>query len=319
MKRWILLAAGAAGLCAQAPVPAAQAPIPGDTVVATVDGKPLTAGELRNIMAAAPRFLASYKTNPQETIRDYFVVHEMGKTAEQLNLMDKSPWKEQLENLRLQFENARMDLLANAAISNELNSYPVPEEQAQKYYEANRGRFEEATVKIIVIRFRAGDAKPKGTADTDLEAAARAVIQSAHSPDRSEEEAKKLADLLAHQARGGVDFAKLAAENSDDAETKNAGGDFGSISMATSYVPIDLRRAALALKPGEVSDPVKVAVAYYIVRCEKKSTLPLTQVHSQVLLEIRQQHRDEFIKQLQKRYTPAVENPAALIQLGIGK
>ena len=304
MKRWILLAAVAAVL-------RAQAPIPGDTVVAKVDGKAITAADLRNIINAAPGFLTMYRNKPDEAIRDYFVLRALAEKGGKFNLADQSPWKEQIEN-------ARVNILANAELSHELNSYVVPEGDVQKYFEAHQGRFEQATVKIIKIAFNPG-VNAKGTSDEALADAARAVVAAAHNPNRSEADAKKLADDLAHQARGGVDFAKLAAQYSDDEETRNAGGDFGVIKINSSY-PAELKNAALALKPGDVSDPVKVAgFAYYIVRCQQKSAQPLTEVHSAIVLELRQQHNDELVKQLQQRYLPVIERPDALVQIGIGK
>jgi parvulin-like peptidyl-prolyl isomerase len=305
MKRWILLAACAAVLPAQAPVPA-------DTVVATVDGKSLTAGELRDIIAASPRFQAAFKSKPDETIRDYFVVRALAEEGEKLKLAEQSPWKEQIEN-------ARRELLTNAMISHELNAYMVPEEDAHKYFEANKDRFQQVTVKIIKIAFKA-DAKAKNTSDESLAQAAQSVIAAAHSPNRSEAQAQKLADDLSHQARGGVDFAQLATKYSDDEETAKAGGDFGAITMNTSYVPMDLRRAALALQPGDVSDPVKVpGICFYILRSEKKAPQNYQEVHNTILLEIRQKHADELVHALQQRYAPTIVKPDALIQIGNGK
>jgi parvulin-like peptidyl-prolyl isomerase len=305
MKRWILLAAFAAVLPAQAPVPA-------DTVVATVDGKNLTAGELRDIIAASPRFQAAFKSKPDETIRDYFVVRALAEEGEKLKLADQSPWKEQIEN-------ARREILTNATISHELNAYMVPEDDAHKYFDANRDRFQQVTVKIIKIAFKA-DGKTKDTSDESLAQAAQSVIAAAHSPNRSEAQAQKLADDLSHQARGGVDFAKLATQYSDDEETAKSGGDFGSITMNTSYVPMDLRRAALALQPGDVSDPVKISgICYYILRCEKKAAQPYQEVHNTILLELRQKHADQLVQSLQKRYVPSIVKPDVLIQIGNGK
>jgi parvulin-like peptidyl-prolyl isomerase len=252
-----------------------------------------------------------YRNKPEEAIRDYFVLRALSEKADKLSLADQSPWKEQIEN-------ARVNILANAMLSHEFNAYAAPEADVQKYFEAHQGRFEQATVKIIKIAFNPAG-KAKGTSDEALADAARAVVAAAHNPNRTEAEARKLAGDLAHQARGGGDFSKLAAEYSDDPETKNAGGDFGVIKITSSY-PAELKNAALALKPGEVSDPVKIqGFAYYIVRCQEKSAQPLQEVHSAIVLELRQQHNDELVKQLQQRYLPVVAKPDALIQIGIGK
>ncbi len=305
MKRWILLAASVAVL-------SAQAPIPNDTVVATVDGKSVTAGELREIIATAQGFLAAFKSKPDEAIRDYFVVRALADEGEKLKLADQSPWKEQIED-------ARRKILTNATLSHELNGYVVPEPDVQQYFEANKDRFQQVTVKMIKVGFNP-NFKPSDTSNETLAQAAQSVIAAAHSPNRSEADAKKLADDLAHQARGGVDFAQLAQKYSDDETTAKAGGDFGAITMNTSYVPMDLRRAALALQPGQVSDPVKVSgISYYIVKCEKRTAQSLQEVHSSIVLELRQKHADEMVKKLQQRYVPAIVKPEALIQIGNGK
>ena len=76
----------------------------------------------------------------------------------------------------------------------------------------------------------------------------------------------------------------------------------------------------LAGEPGQVSAPIKVSgIVYYIVKCEKKSALSLQDVHSSILLELRQQHTNQLLKKLQQQYLPAILKPEALIQIGNGK
>jgi len=301
-----LFLAGAALLAAQATAPASQ------TVVATVDGKEVTADQVRRMIASAPpSFFTALKANPAVAIRDFFIVRELSTEAEKYNLADESPWKEQIEN-------TRTNILANAMIVRVLNVYSVPEEQTEKYYQDNLARFEKAEIKIIKIAFQPGAQPATAISDSGLEAAARAAVESAHGPNRSESDARKLAESLVAQLRGGADFKKLAGEYSDDAESKQSGGDFGSITGTSPY-PEDLKKAALALKPGEISDPVRVSVAFYIVRCDSKSVQSLKDVHDTIVSELKVRHRDEFLNQLQKRFTPAGVNSAALSDIANGK
>lgn len=290
----------------------AQPPTPADAVVAKVDGRDVTAGELRKMIAAAgPAFLAAYKANPGNAIRDLFLLRELAGEGEKLKLADESPWKDQLEN-------ARMNILANAMITHELNSYMPPDAEVQKFYEANAARYEQVGIRIIKIGFQPG-ATPSGTSDDALAEQARGVLEAAHNAARAESDAQKLADEIAKKARAGGDFKKMAEDYSEDQESKKSGGDIGKISAATSWVPEPLKKAALALKPGETSEPVKVSVAFYIVHCDSKTAQALNDVRQQVVLELREQHRAAFLKDLQKKLTPALVNPEALVQIGNGK
>lgn len=90
----------------------------------------------------------------------------------------------------------------------------------------------------------------------------------------SDAEAKKKIDELYAKAKGGADFAKLAREHSDDTNSKEAGGDVGWVNKDSQMVP-EFKIAALALKKGEVSQPVKTMFGYHILKADDvRSKLP---------------------------------------------
>ncbi len=97
---------------------------------------------------------------------------------------------------------------------------------------------------------------------------------------RTEEQAEKLAQDVARQARAGADFAKLAAQYSQDEGSKGKGGVVGWASAsppppdpkgkidpeaATSFVP-EFTAAALRLKVNQISDPVKSQFGYHVLK-----------------------------------------------------
>lgn len=284
---------------------------PPEAVVARIDGKELTAGQVRMMIAAAPpAFFSAFKANPANAIRDFYVLEELSAEAQKLGLENQSPYKEQIQTMTT-------NILASAMITRELNVYRVPEEQTEKYYRDNLPRFEKVSVRVIKIGFKEGGAP--GASAGDLADAARRALENAHNrSDRTEEDARKLAASITAQLRAGGDFKKLAAEYSDDAETRDSGGDFGSISGTSAY-PEGLKKAALALSAGQISEPVKVAAAYYIIGCDSKTVQSLKDVHDTIVNELKQQHRDEFLKDLQQRFTPAAVNTDALSQIANGK
>lgn len=64
----------------------------------------------------------------------------------------------------------------------------------------------------------------------------------------------------------GDDFADLAKELSTDPSAKENGGSLGSFSHGAMVAPFD--QAVFAMKPGEISIPVKTEFGYHIIRCE---------------------------------------------------
>ena len=105
------------------------------------------------------------------------------------------------------------------------------------------------------------------------------------------------------QIRGGADFAKLVAQYSEDPASKAAGGDFGVVNTNSSY-SADVKKAVLALKAGEVTDPLRQSNAFYIIRVEEKTTQPMDELRGAISDEIRQAHLNEWLAGVGKKFEP---------------
>jgi peptidyl-prolyl cis-trans isomerase D len=79
--------------------------------------------------------------------------------------------------------------------------------------------------------------------------------------------ARKKIDEAAQRVKKGEDFAKVAAALSDDAMTKAKGGELGFVSEG--LFDETFAKAALALKPGQVSDPVKTPAGWHLIQAEE--------------------------------------------------
>lgn len=75
--------------------------------------------------------------------------------------------------------------------------------------------------------------------------------------------------LKAKESLKEKDFAELAAEISDDKLTASKGGDLGLFNVGE--MDASFEEAALALKLGEVSDPVKSAFGYHLIKVTELS------------------------------------------------
>lgn len=82
--------------------------------------------------------------------------------------------------------------------------------------------------------------------------------------------AKQRANSLFGQLQSGANFADLAKAQSDDEATKAAGGDSGTVSTDNEDSN-GLITAAKDMTPGQVSEPIKGADGYYIVKLNSKT------------------------------------------------
>jgi len=235
-------------------------------VVATVAGKDITVADVEKMLGAFnSQDLQMFQANPQLALSQYFLFIHLADEADKAKLLEKSPYKEQFELLKIQ-------LLRQARLNEENNTFPVTPEMLDAYYKQHSAQYEQAKIKVIQVSF-AGQVVSTGTGIDQLKAAAQAAVTAAQAK-RSEPDAKALAEDIVKQLRDGADFAKLVEKYSDDSVSKAAGGDFGFIKIASEY-PAELKSAVFALKPGEISAPIRQPTAYYIVRLEEKGLQPI--------------------------------------------
>lgn len=93
-------------------------------------------------------------------------------------------------------------------------------------------------------------------------------------------------EALRQQALAGADFAELAREYSQDPSAAQNGGDLGWFGKGQMVGPFE--QAAYALKPGEISPPIKSPYGYHIIKLhERKTEKKEEKVHaSHILLKV---------------------------------
>jgi parvulin-like peptidyl-prolyl isomerase len=107
------------------------------------------------------------------------------------------------------------------------------------------------------------------------------------------EKARKQAEDLANQASSG-DFATIAKANSQDRASAANGGDIGFV-PETVLLPA-IRQAADALKPGQVSAPIRTPTGFHVMKLvdTRAATLrPLADVKEQIRATLREQRTQQ--------------------------
>jgi len=206
-----------------------------DKVLAKVDGQPITEKDV----AATSATLASQLAQLPEDARKRAVLERLIDTRVIANAAAKAGL-DQSETFKARMEQVRTQLLVNEFVKAKVEP-AVTEEAIKARYDKDAKAYdppEEFHARHILVK---------------EEADAKAII----------------ADL----AKGG-DFAKIAAEKSEDPGSGPQGGDLGFFGPG-EMVP-EFEEAAKGLKAGEVTkEPVKSQFGWHVIKLDEKRKRPI--------------------------------------------
>ena len=273
-----------AGAPAAKPADAPPA-VPPNTVVLTVGDVKMTAGQFDALIDTLPEQVRAQARGPARTqlAQNIARVIVLAKEGKRLKL-DESP------NYKAQAEFQGENILAALVYAQITKDNAPSEADLRKYYEEHKAEFEQVHARHILIRFQ-GSQQPVKPGQKDLtEAEALAKLQ----------EIKK-------RIQGGEDFAKVATQESDDAGSGANGGDLGTFRHG-QMVP-SFEQVAFALKPGELSDPVKTQFGYHLIKVESKDNKSFEDVRPDLERQLGPVQAQKAVDDLVKK-TPAVLDPA---------
>jgi parvulin-like peptidyl-prolyl isomerase len=294
MRFLIAFAAVAASVCAQAPFATAPED-PNNPVVAIVAGQQIRVSDVKHMLEISPpEFTKLFKQAPQQAIQQYFMLKYLAAEGEKLKLAEQSPLKEQLETMRA-------NVVAQAMVNHQRDGFDVPLEMIKNYYERNKSHYEQAKIKMIFLRIRA-EVPTTGS----LEDAARAALNQNTKAGRPEVEVKKTAEDIQTQLKAGAKFEAMVDKYSDDADSKARGGAFDKPITVQSGYPEDIKKAVFAMKPGDVSAPIRQPEGYYLIQVTEKTVQPMDEVIETMIQEIRQTHLQDYMNGLNSQFAPRV-------------
>ncbi|MGH9672996.1 MAG: peptidylprolyl isomerase [Bryobacteraceae bacterium] len=281
-------------LLAQATPPASPLPPPRDTVIATSGTTKVTMGDLVDFIAGAPPDKAeNYKKDPKRFIEEMMLMRKLADQAVEQSLDKMAPHKHVLAYQRL-------GVLTNARMQHAQNSIAISDEEVLAYHKKNPHKFQRARTKVIYLPYSATPPPPPAGAAKVL----------------TEAQAKALAGSIVKQARSGVDFVKLVKAHSQHAETASRHGDYEPIRRDNKQIPPVIVNAVFALKPGGVTEPIRLQNGYYVFRLEEMITPGLNEVREEVSQLFREERFNAWFKQMQASVKVTIENEAVLKKMG---
>ena len=225
---------------------------PTSPVLASVNGKPITAEDVDRFIAAMGRNGQAYN-NPQgrAAVLEQLISQRLFLLDAQRNLLEREQaFKDQLAAVKEQ-------LLMEYAITKCVEGVKVTENEVKEYYEAHKAELD------------GGE-----------------TVNASHILVDSEE---KASELLAAINAGTVTFEDAARENSSCPSSANGGslGDFGRGQMVPEF-----DKACFEMEEGEVRGPIKTQFGYHLIRLNKRNAaepIPYSDIRSQLYQQVTQE------------------------------
>ncbi len=180
-------------------------------------------------------------------------------------------------------------LLVNALYNDLTASIKISDADVKKYYTEHKNDYESVKARHILIRFAGSRVllKPNQKDLTDAEALAKA-----------KEIQKKIA--------GGLDFAQIAKDESDDTGSGAQGGDLGSFNHGQMVEAFDA--VAFSLPVGKVSDPVKTPFGYHLIQVQEHISKTLEDAKPEIEAALRPELARKMMDELKNKNSPRLDD-----------
>ena len=243
--------------------------------------------------------------------------------------------------LRLQLQTRQADYAILPAQRFE-DEFEISDEEAEQHYNDNLPQFEAAArIKVDYIELSVADLAT-GIEPTDAEisetydntsgrykqpetrkASHILFAVAASADDSARDEALAAAEAVLVEARGGADFAELAAEHSDDPGSKERGGDLGVVARGQMVEPFE--EAVFDMAENEIRGPIETRFGYHLIQLtelQPERQKPLDEVREEVAEEARRAQAETLFAELGETFENLVfEDPESLTnaaaQLGL--
>ena len=264
-----IVAASALALAAwaQAGKPIVLDPSKPEEVVATLDGKPVTAAEYQELLVSLDaKMRETTKNSGEEALRLVGWMRRMAAEAEKRGVHDNPVVKKQIELARLQ-------LLSNAAVQERETEDPVTPFEQNAYYTKNINQYSAVMLKMIQLPF---------------------------ANETEELQAKRRAEEAHAKLKAGAGFVEMVKLYSKHEPSRAKDGDFDEIRMS-DQVPQSIKDVSFGLKKdGDYSEPVRLPNGYYIFQRTKVTVEPYEKVKDSIFTDIKQKRSVDWVNKIRE-------------------
>lgn len=243
----------------------------------TVGDHKLTVTDFNQIMEIFPAQQRNYYSGPgkQKFADDFSQLLILSDEARRQKVDEEPTVKKRLNLLADQ-------TLVQALVQKIQGDIKISDDEVQKYYTAHLKDYDEVKARHILIRPKSSPAPlPEGKKElTDEEAKAKAE------------------EIYKQVTMPGVDFAAVAKAESYDQGSAPRGGDLGTFHHGQMVPEFDA--AAFALKPGEISQPVKTQFGYHVILVEERKTRTKDEAKSDIENTLRREKLEQSLDGIKK-------------------
>lgn len=185
------------------------------------------------------------------------------------------------KEVKERLELAKMGIVAMASVEDEI------EKKSREYYDNHPDEFNPLEIAHIFVALQ-GEKDKKKTAG------------------HTEKQALEIIGKAKARLDKGEDFASVAKELSEDKRSSVNGGSLGKVTLADRNLQrlgwTSLIEKALPMTVGSVSEPIKTAGGYHIIKLLAGKTLqPFDQVKEQIQFRVQGQARAQLLADLKKK------------------
>jgi parvulin-like peptidyl-prolyl isomerase len=265
-----------------------------DTVLATINARPLTAEEYLGVFKAIPPNIRNNAViQPKEFLAQYALMDRLANDARAAGVHQGQPYKGRLEY-------NRGEILMQAYVDQKLNSISAMPDEQKKAYESQRERFRWVRVKLLYVSY---SVSPPPRTDPK----APKIL--------SEDEARAVIEKIAGQARDGEDFVRLVRLHSEHQDSRAKDGDVPVMRADDGNLPAEVRQLVFAAQKGDLIGPVKLANGFYLFRVQELGERLYEEVKDQVYDELRQERFQKWFDGVRNSFQIRVDDPIAFRQV----
>src|SRR6266705_2622501 len=222
----------------------------------------------------------------------------------------KSPYTEdefqrRLKDQAMTVEDLKLELRRQLSIQKLLNrevvaKISITDQDVTDFYSANKAQFNVAEPQYHIAQILVTPRKEQ-------------QIRNRKNDDATNEaEAQRKVKMLMDRLNSGADFAQLAMDYSEDANTAGTGGDLGYVpESALNQSDPALKKVVVGLKAGQVSQPIQLKEGYRILKLITRESPGLRGISDpQVQQTIRDTLRNRKEKLLRSAYLAIARDEA---------